>query len=572
MPSLSPRRYLAVFLCIGLLGGLSSPATVAGATTEVTRLAGADRYATAAAISKSRFAGGASTAFIATGATFPDALAGAPAAAKANAPILLTTPTQLPSATARELTRLKVKKIVVLGGTSAVSPGVVAQLKSHTSNVVRWSGADRFATAAKISASSFGTGGTVYVATARSFPDALSGGAIAGKVGGPILLVDTNAIPGVTASELKRIKPARIIVLGGSGVVSDAVAKALRAYAGSVSRLAGADRYATSVAVSKSVYGGGSSAAFVATGTNYPDGLAGGPVAALLPGPLLLVTRTSLPSAVGSELRRLAPTKVFVLGSSGAVSDGVVSAIRQTLSTGTSSGVPAPVGDLPGWKQIFVDDFGGAVPLGSFPVSSNGRWSSYGWGARDTSRNGVYSTPRVVSVANGVLRKHLHYADGDYHVAALMPVLPDGGVNQLYGRYAVRFRADAVEGYKVAWLLWPQSERWPADGEIDFPEGDLTGSMCAFMHRTGATSGSDQDAYCTTTGFRDWHTAVIEWAPGSVKFFLDGRLIGHSTSRVPNTPMRWVLQTETRLGGGPPPPSAAGNVEIDWVAIWRYAP
>jgi hypothetical protein len=236
------------------------------------------------------------------------------------------------------------------------------------------------------------------------------------------------------------------------------------------------------------------------------------------------------------------------------------------------SGQSAPVGDLPGWKQIFVDDFGSAVPLGSFPVSSNGRWSSYGWGARDTSRNGIYSTPRVVSVANGVLRKHLHYADGDYHVAALMPVLPGGGVNQLYGRYAVRFRADAVEGYKVAWLLWPQSERWPADGEIDFPEGDLTGSMCAFMHRTGATSGSDQDAYCTTTGFRDWHTAVIEWAPGSVRFLLDGRLIGHSTSRIPNTPMRWVLQTETRLGGGPPPPSAAGNVEIDWVAIWRYAP
>jgi hypothetical protein len=236
------------------------------------------------------------------------------------------------------------------------------------------------------------------------------------------------------------------------------------------------------------------------------------------------------------------------------------------------SGQSAPVGDLPGWKQIFVDDFGTAVPLGSFPVASNGRWSSYGWGARDTSRNGAYSTARVVSVANGVLRKYLHYADGDYRVAALMPVLPDGGVNQLYGRYAVRFRADAVEGYKVAWLLWPQSERWPADGEIDFPEGDLTGSMCAFMHRTGATSGSDQDAYCTTTGFRDWHTAVIEWAPGSVKFYLDGRLIGHSTSRVPNTPMRWVLQTETRLSGGPPPPSAAGNVEIDWVAIWRYAP
>ena len=236
------------------------------------------------------------------------------------------------------------------------------------------------------------------------------------------------------------------------------------------------------------------------------------------------------------------------------------------------SGVGMPLGDLPGWHQVFTDDFTASVSLGAFPTSSNGRWSSYPTPWRDTSKNGAYSTARVVSVANGVLDKYLHYEDGDYRVAALMPVLPGGGTNQLYGRYAIRFRADAVPGYKVAWLLWPQSGTWPRDGEIDFPEGSLTGTIDAFMHRQGGTSGGDQDAFSTGARFTSWHTAVIEWAPNSVTFFLDGSLVGHSTSRVPNTPMHWVIQTETNLSSTKPPVEAAGHVQIDWVAIWSYAP
>jgi beta-glucanase (GH16 family) len=92
------------------------------------------------------------------------------------------------------------------------------------------------------------------------------------------------------------------------------------------------------------------------------------------------------------------------------------------------------------------------------------------------------------------------------------------------------------------------------------------------MHRQGGTSGSDQDAYPTGARFTSWHTAVVEWAPSSVKFYLDGKLIGTSTSRVPNTPMRWVIQTETNVSSTPPPQDAAGHVQIDWVAIWSYAP
>jgi putative cell wall-binding protein len=303
-------------------------------TTTIQRLAGDDRYATAAAISKARFGGGASTVFLATGASFPDALAGAPAAAKAHGPILLTGRDSLPGPTATELARLHPSKIVILGGSGVVTDRVASQARNYAGTVVRWAGANRYETAAKISASSFAAGVAVaYVATAKTFPDALSGGAVAGRAGGPILLVDAGAVPGATARELTRLKPGRIVVLGGTGAISDSVRTALGRYTtGSVSRLSGSDRYATSVQISRSAFGSaGSNAAFIATGTGFPDGLAGGPVAALVPGPLLLVSPTQLPSVTKTELQRLGPDKVFVLGGAGAVSDGVVRAIDAAL-------------------------------------------------------------------------------------------------------------------------------------------------------------------------------------------------------------------------------------------------
>jgi putative cell wall-binding protein len=322
-------RMYSVMVFVKLCGASTPPS---GSGTQITRLAGADRYATAAAISKSRFGGGASTVFIATGAGFPDALAGAPAAAKARGPVLLTERGGLPSATATELARLKPSKIVVLGGAGVVSDTVLSQLRGYAGTVVRWAGANRFETAATISARSFAAGVPVaYLATADTFPDALSGGAVAGRMAGPILLVDRHAVPAATAAELSRLKPGRIVVLGGTSVVSEGVRLAVDRYtSGPVSRLAGADRYSTSVQISKSAYGS-SESVFIATGTNFPDGLAGGPVAALLPGPLLLVSPTQLPSVVKAELQRLGPDRVFVLGGSGVVSGTVVNAIDAAL-------------------------------------------------------------------------------------------------------------------------------------------------------------------------------------------------------------------------------------------------
>jgi len=313
---------------------------------QVERVAGQDRYATATAISSSVFVplpytdpAAVPVAYIATGTNFPDALAGAPLAAATGGPVLLTSPTSLPSTVRNELTRLNPRKIVILGGSGAVSDTVKSQLAAYTSgSVTRLWGSNRYATAVEISKAHFTPGvPVVYVATGENFPDALAGAPVAALAGGPVLLTTPTSLPSVTRSELSRLKPGKIVILGGSGAVSDTVKSQLAAYtSGSVTRLWGSNRYATAVAISKSHFSPGVPVAYIATGENFPDALAGGPLAARAGGPVLLATPTSLPSATRTELARLRPHRIVILGGSGAVSDAVKSQLAAYLVPQTS--------------------------------------------------------------------------------------------------------------------------------------------------------------------------------------------------------------------------------------------
>ncbi len=112
-------------------------------------------------------------------------------------------------------------------------PSIQSNVVMPMPRVTRLSGSDRFATAAAVSAATFGPGVDVaYIAYAFNFPDALAGAAAAGTIKGPVLLAD-SALPlnASTIDELIRLVPKRIIVLGGPGVIGDGVKNALGAYA-----------------------------------------------------------------------------------------------------------------------------------------------------------------------------------------------------------------------------------------------------------------------------------------------------------------------------------------------------
>jgi putative cell wall-binding protein len=169
----------------------------------------------------------------------------------------------------------------------------------------------------------------VYVASGQGFADALSGAPAAGTAGGPLLLIPNTSIPAVIATELARLNPVRIVVLGGTSSVSSAVKTALQSYTtGTVTRIYGADRYATSAAISKATYAPGVPVVYVASGQGFADALSGAPAAGTAGGPLLLIPNTSIPAVIATELARLNPVRIVVLGGTSSVSSAVLQAMK----------------------------------------------------------------------------------------------------------------------------------------------------------------------------------------------------------------------------------------------------
>ena len=307
-----------------LLAATTATATSAATGASIVRFGGADRFATSAAIAQANYQPGVNAVYIATGLNFPDALVGGAAAAtQYGGPLLLVQPNSIPTQIAAELTRLKPASIFVLGGTAAVSNAVQTTLKTYTPDVYRVAGADRYETAANLTAT-YPKHLPVFIATGTTYPDALAGTAAATARHAPILLTTSTTLPPVTAAALSALEPSSITILGGTAAVSAAVETQLRAYASTVTRISGPDRYATAAAIAEKVFPGPTSV-FITTGAGFADGLTGGPVAGTARQPLLLATTTCLPAATAAVVAADTPATVTLLGGTDALGAGVES-------------------------------------------------------------------------------------------------------------------------------------------------------------------------------------------------------------------------------------------------------
>ena len=309
-------------------------ATVGPGGVYVGRISGPDRFATSVEISNVGFPdgfpeGSGRAVFIVNGLNFPDALGAAPAAARISAPVLLVTPWGIPDSVKAELDRLDPATIYIVGGAPSVSLGVEAQLKGYTPDVVRFSGVDRFHTS-RLVADRFWGGSenrTAYVATGFNFPDALSAAPAAANEYAPVILVNgkANALDSATASLLEQLGIEKVVVAGGEPSVSAGVKTSIDELPFIVEsyRRNGVDRVATSVITNQKSFPLADTA-FLATGWNFPDALAGAALAGSWYAPVYLVRQDCIPSAVIDEILRLHVRDVILLGGEPSLSNNVM--------------------------------------------------------------------------------------------------------------------------------------------------------------------------------------------------------------------------------------------------------
>ncbi|MCX8007003.1 MAG: cell wall-binding repeat-containing protein [Coriobacteriia bacterium] len=306
----------------------------------LTRLAGADRYATAAAIARRTYPSGCTTAVVVTGEAFPDALAASSLAGAVGAPVLLTMQDSVPPALASVLatSALGVRDVIIVGGTGAVSGAVEDALRLAGYEVTRVAGVDRYDTAAAVARETVGRlggafAGEVFVTRGDLFADALSAAPPAYANGMPVLLVRPDAVPPTTLAALGDIGATKAWVLGGTGAVSNDAASALGI---PWTRVFGTDRYATAAAVRTRALAEGWSdgaAVGVASGAAYPDGLAGGAALGASRGFLLLAKPDALPPQTRQALiaSQAAARSAWLFGGAGAVNAQVEQLIRWHL-------------------------------------------------------------------------------------------------------------------------------------------------------------------------------------------------------------------------------------------------
>lgn len=316
-----------------------------------TRLSGANRYETSYEISKANFFR-SSTAVLASGTSFADALCASGLAGALEAPLLLVPPaiyedgnlTDAGRAFRFECKRLGVTDLQVVGGTAAISAALLddAKYASNALTSTRHSGSDRYATSAsvmnRIATVMGGPAPTAIVARGDKFADALAAAPFAYTNAYPILLTKSDALPTSVRTAIQAANPTNVYVLGGTAAVNDAVFNEIDGVAVNVSRKDGADRYETALNFATFVVDDLGAASWndvgLATGVNFPDALSGGAACGARVGVLLLTQPDSLNPGVGTKLtdEKAGIGRVTLFGGTSAVSANVRNQVGAILA------------------------------------------------------------------------------------------------------------------------------------------------------------------------------------------------------------------------------------------------
>lgn len=206
--------------------------------------------------------------------------------------------------------RVAVRAVTATGRGTPTPSWSTAPTDYHTTRLL---GPDRIATAIAVSQDTFpdvAAAPAAVLTTSGTYADALAGGVLAAKVGGPLLLTTPGRLDEAVARELRRVVKAggTVYVLGDTSAVSADAEGQLRS-SFTVTRLAGATRFTTALAVADKLRAlGAKGPTYLVTGTNFPDGLAVAALAAHKDGLVVLTKDTSMDADTQAWVQKQDPT------------------------------------------------------------------------------------------------------------------------------------------------------------------------------------------------------------------------------------------------------------------------
>lgn len=284
------------------------PAGVSSANVEnVTRIAGKDRIGTSLEISKAMF-NESDNVVLASGFNFADALSAGQLAAALNAPLILSDE-NMDDMVKEEIANLKPKNMYIVGGENALSSNIEESVKSAVNdiNIERLKGNNRYETSVKVmeKTKEFIDAEYLLIASGKNFPDALSATSFMADHKALMVLSDGNSYP---KSDLKEI------AIGGVNQLP------LNGFTGE--RIAGKDRYQTSLALAKKSFENNENA-ILANSKVFADSLSAVSIAKNYKAPIILTDNENLTQSAKNYLENM--KSVTIVGGEKSVASNIFS-------------------------------------------------------------------------------------------------------------------------------------------------------------------------------------------------------------------------------------------------------
>jgi len=234
------------------------------------------------------------------------------------------------------------KRYIIISALMAMTMVNTVQAKEAYS-VNRIDGRNRFETSANIS-SKFSSAQVqnVIIASGSNFPDALTGSVLSKKFNAPILLVDKTVSGSSNAVNYIKgnlVKDGTIYILGGKASVDDKFLDYFKSQGYNVKRLGGSDRFATNKTIVNSMNVEKGTPVVIANGYGFADALSISSVAALKGYPILMSNKINLPSDIKSTINDIQPSKVFLIGGEGSLSNSLIDELKNIVSSLDDSSV-----------------------------------------------------------------------------------------------------------------------------------------------------------------------------------------------------------------------------------------